>query len=41
MFVHIGDIEINHEGIELAELPDHLNITDITIQPLIQDINPM
>ena len=27
--------------LELAELPDHLNITDITIQPLIQDINPM
>jgi len=27
--------------LELAEMPDHLNITDITIQPLIQDINPM
>ena len=27
--------------LELAELPDHLNITDITIQPLIQEINPM
>ena len=27
--------------LELAELPDHLNVTDITIQPLIQDINPM
>ncbi|MBP5638096.1 MAG: SDR family oxidoreductase [Victivallales bacterium] len=27
--------------LDLAELPDHLNITDITIQPLIQEINPM
>ena len=27
--------------LELAELPDHLNVTDITIQPLIQEINPM
>lgn len=27
--------------LSLAELPDHLNITDITIQPLIQEINPM
>ena len=27
--------------LSLAEMPDHLNITDITIQPLIQEINPM
>ena len=27
--------------LELAEMPEHLNITDITIQPLIQEINPM
>ena len=27
--------------LQLAEMPDHLNITDVTIQPLVQDINPM
>jgi len=27
--------------LQLAEMPDHLNITDVTMQPLVQDINPM
>ncbi|MBR4666755.1 MAG: SDR family oxidoreductase [Lentisphaeria bacterium] len=37
----IQPFEMGKLILELAELPDHLNITDITIQPLIQDINPM
>ena len=26
---------------EVIETPDHLAIPDVTIQPMIQDINPM
>ena len=27
--------------LQLAELPDHLNVSDITLLPMVQDINPM
>ena len=27
--------------LQLAQMPDHLNVTDITLLPMVQDINPM
>ena len=37
----IQPAELGKLILQLAEMPDHLNITDVTIQPLVQDINPM
>ena len=37
----IQPAELGKLILQLAEMPDHLNITDITIQSLIQEINPM